>query len=207
MSTFYVYIGLKGGEVFVYDVKKSDQRRRLPLRLDLVNHSPTGFAWGYEGSGPAQLALALLVWEYGESFALDCYQQFKRDVIAGQGTEWILTSTDLRSWSANVIQRSASESSMPDQALYNCCAGCLPPDWQAFSRLEVMPVRESDGCCEVLYDEGDGKPDFWSVYGRRRKDGAVEVITDAPDETVARLIAGRFARFTGLEAAAPSLIA
>ena len=32
----------------------------LPLRLDLANHSPTGFAWGYGGSGPAQLALALL---------------------------------------------------------------------------------------------------------------------------------------------------
>jgi len=25
----------------------------LPLRLDLYNHSPTGFEWGYGGSGPA----------------------------------------------------------------------------------------------------------------------------------------------------------
>ena len=25
------------------------------------NHSPTGFAWGYGGSGPAQLALAILI--------------------------------------------------------------------------------------------------------------------------------------------------
>lgn len=31
----------------------------LPMRLDLRNHSPTGFEWGYGGSGPAQLALAL----------------------------------------------------------------------------------------------------------------------------------------------------
>lgn len=30
----------------------------LPLRTDLCNHSPTGFCWGYHGSGPAQLALA-----------------------------------------------------------------------------------------------------------------------------------------------------
>src|SRR2546426_5830744 len=29
-------------------------------RLDLWNHSPTGFECGYGGSGPAQLALALL---------------------------------------------------------------------------------------------------------------------------------------------------
>jgi hypothetical protein len=56
----------------------------LDYRLDLITHSPTGFAWGYEGSGPAQLALALC------ADALDCdehglqvYQEFKRRVIAG----------------------------------------------------------------------------------------------------------------------------
>lgn len=32
----------------------------LNPRLDLWNHSPTGFEWGYCGSGPAQLALAIL---------------------------------------------------------------------------------------------------------------------------------------------------
>lgn len=32
----------------------------LPLRLDIENKSPSGFAWGYGGSGPHQLALALL---------------------------------------------------------------------------------------------------------------------------------------------------
>lgn len=32
----------------------------LPLRLDLGNHSPMGFEWGYVGSGPHQLALAML---------------------------------------------------------------------------------------------------------------------------------------------------
>jgi len=32
----------------------------LPMRLDLVNHSPSGFEWSYGGSGPAQLALTLL---------------------------------------------------------------------------------------------------------------------------------------------------
>ena len=41
------------------------------LRLDLVNHSPTGFEWGYGGSGPAQLAVAMLAhhfrtWHDGE---------------------------------------------------------------------------------------------------------------------------------------------
>jgi len=40
---------------------QDDRGRRAPLepRLDIRNHSPTGFNWGYGGSGPAQLALAL----------------------------------------------------------------------------------------------------------------------------------------------------
>lgn len=43
------------------------------------NHSPDGFSWGYEGSGPAQLALAIVLRLTGKS---DGYQDFKRRVIA-----------------------------------------------------------------------------------------------------------------------------
>ena len=51
--------------------------------LELRNHSPTGFAWGYHGSGPAQLALALLL-ETGlpKAWVERLYQPFKRQVIA-----------------------------------------------------------------------------------------------------------------------------
>lgn len=42
-----------------------------------INHSPDGFNWGYAGSGPAQLALAILLEQ-----ALSHYQQFKWDVIS-----------------------------------------------------------------------------------------------------------------------------
>ena len=49
----------------------------------LMNHSPDGFAWGYGGSGPAQLALAvLLAAGMPEQRALELYQVFKADVIA-----------------------------------------------------------------------------------------------------------------------------
>lgn len=37
----------------------------LPGRNELVNHSPTGFEWGYGGSGPAQLAFAILCHHLG----------------------------------------------------------------------------------------------------------------------------------------------
>ena len=45
------------GAVFI---EEDGVRRPLNPRYDLRNHSPTGFAWGYLGSGPAQLALAIL---------------------------------------------------------------------------------------------------------------------------------------------------
>lgn len=57
--------------------------RHLNPRNDLANHSPDGFEWGYAGSGPAQLALAILADATGDdSFALAHYQAFKSDIIA-----------------------------------------------------------------------------------------------------------------------------
>ena len=74
-------------------------RRECPLRLrlDLRNHSPTGFEWGYNGSGPAQLALALLADASEDpATALRHYQEFKRDVVAGFGETWTLTTQDIQ---------------------------------------------------------------------------------------------------------------
>jgi len=51
-------------------------------RLDLRNHSPSGLEWGYAGSGPAQLALAILADHYKEKKkALEVYQSFKFAVV------------------------------------------------------------------------------------------------------------------------------
>ena len=47
-----------------------------------INHSPDGFNWGYGGSGPAQLALAILLEHLPEGKAISHYQQFKWDVIS-----------------------------------------------------------------------------------------------------------------------------
>lgn len=71
--------------------------RSLDPRLDLRNHSPTGFQWGYGGSGPAQLALAILADYLGnEEKAVALYQEFKEDVIAALPHErWTLTSSEI----------------------------------------------------------------------------------------------------------------
>ena len=50
--------------------------------LKIWNHSPDGFNWGYEGSGPAQLALAILLLVTDKEIAVRCHQEFKRQVIA-----------------------------------------------------------------------------------------------------------------------------
>jgi hypothetical protein len=57
------------GAVAVFVSAAGQEMMPLPLRCDLVNHSPTGFSWGYAGSGPAQLALAILAdyFEYARS--------------------------------------------------------------------------------------------------------------------------------------------
>lgn len=44
------------------------------------NHSPDGFNWGYGGSGPSQLALAVTLKLKGDYKG---YQEFKWNVIAG----------------------------------------------------------------------------------------------------------------------------
>lgn len=66
--------------------------RRLSPRFDLYNHSPTGFNWGYVGSGPAQLALALLADAVGDDRARKWYQDFKRSIVAALADTWSITS-------------------------------------------------------------------------------------------------------------------
>ena len=53
----YVGICQDPGQVVVIDERG---RYLLNGHHDIRNHSPSGFNWGYGGSGPAQLALAIL---------------------------------------------------------------------------------------------------------------------------------------------------
>ena len=69
----------------------------------IVNHSPDGFEWGYNGSGPAQLALALVLDVTGQpGVAAFVYQDFKDDFVARWGREvddrWSMTEEEIRSW-------------------------------------------------------------------------------------------------------------
>jgi hypothetical protein len=74
--------------------------RPLPERQDVYNHSPDGFSWGYQGSGPAQLALAILCDAIGRSEAVRWHQDFKRAHIAtlAADQDWTLPASIVWSW-------------------------------------------------------------------------------------------------------------
>ena len=63
------------------------------------NHSPDGFQWGYGGSGPAQLALALLLDVTNDpELSVRLHQTFKRHFVAAWGEKWQILSDDIETW-------------------------------------------------------------------------------------------------------------
>src|SRR5262249_34736577 len=86
-------VQLGGAIVTVRDSTAPSGARELAPRNDLRNHSPDGFEFGYSGSGPAQLALAICADVLGDDErALRVYQDFKRVMIAPiDGDEFSIT--------------------------------------------------------------------------------------------------------------------
>jgi hypothetical protein len=95
------YVGQRtpeGCEVDVIDSTNPNGGYPLDPRFDLRNHSPDGFNFGYSGSGPAQLSLALLADALGDDEkAQRHYQDFKYKVIARlEGDNFQLSEEDIR---------------------------------------------------------------------------------------------------------------
>lgn len=72
-----------------------------------VMHSPSGFEFGYGGSGPADLAYSILVhWFLSYKFSLEeakeeaaaHYQEFKRDFIAIEDKHLVIADSDIENW-------------------------------------------------------------------------------------------------------------
>jgi hypothetical protein len=72
--------------------------------LRLVNHSPNGFEWGYGGSGPAQLALAILLDLTGDAGRSEhLHQPFKWKFIASAPKGGFrLTEDEIWAWISTV---------------------------------------------------------------------------------------------------------
>ena len=94
-----VYVGERqtDGSCRVYIEQPDTTRVRLRHRSS-GGHSPTGFEWGYGGSGPAELARALVKDVTGvEEPEARVYQRFKFRVVGGLPQDgWRLTEAEIR---------------------------------------------------------------------------------------------------------------
>jgi hypothetical protein len=108
-----VYIGVRlDRRVEVTVIEDSGQRAHaLCPRLDLVNHSSRGFEYGYGGSGPSQLALALCADALGDDVrAKKIHQAYKwAHVVHFEGERWRLTADEVR----QACERLEREQNMP----------------------------------------------------------------------------------------------
>jgi len=89
--------------IWILEGGKEPRSLDIGPSLKLVNHSPE-FNWGYVGSGPAQLALALLLDATGDpEAALHYHQDFKWQVIADFPIDktWNLTDHEIHAWIAH----------------------------------------------------------------------------------------------------------
>jgi hypothetical protein len=80
----------------------------LPLDpcTDIWAHSSTGLEWGYCGSGPAQLALAMLADATGDaSLAVELHQLWKRQHVARLPRDdgWAISREAVLEWCTEVL--------------------------------------------------------------------------------------------------------
>lgn len=106
------FIGISGqpGRILAND-------KEINLYLNEVNHSPSGFMWGYGGSGPAQTSYCILREffmdlsdgdeEYAVKFAKKYYQQFKTDIISRipMAEDFVLDSDTILDWLEQTIEK------------------------------------------------------------------------------------------------------
>jgi Family of unknown function (DUF6166) len=99
------------GRAIVTVHEEGQEPRPLALRHDLRRHSEE-FNWGYGGSGPAQLALALAADVLGDiEAAQDVYQRLKFQLVGRFARDgWSLTEDQLRQTIRDIQERDQDRS-------------------------------------------------------------------------------------------------
>jgi hypothetical protein len=70
--------------------------KNLDERYDVERFTKYGFEWTYEGAGPQQLALAILVNHLGDTArAVRLSQPFMQKVVANLDNDWTLTAEEI----------------------------------------------------------------------------------------------------------------
>jgi len=85
---------------FVNEAGATVSERNLSPRTDFFNHSPDGYQWSYGGSGPSQLALAILADHLDDKVAaVRLHQAFKSDRISKlPKADFEMTSDEVAAW-------------------------------------------------------------------------------------------------------------
>ena len=101
-----IFRGRKTDTGCIVELDNESYRTKLSLEksLQIVDHSPDGFQWGYNGSGPAQLSAAIL-YELTDDPDLtrEYYQLFKFDhVVNWEGLIFEISEDEVRNWLQNV---------------------------------------------------------------------------------------------------------
>jgi len=91
-----VYLGFNSG-IGGQKIRVITGDSNKPLK-HMERHSPTGFQWGYAGSGPADTALSILTDYLGYVPATVVYQTFKNDLIAPAGKKLEIDEDEIRFW-------------------------------------------------------------------------------------------------------------
>ena len=148
------YVGMRVDEMPVV-LNLTEHEPLTPNRsLDLVRHSPAGFDWGYTGSGPAQLACALLLnYTDNETVAQQHYIQFRNDVVSqlvcdGPADCWHLTGEDIE---AALAEFEEYQTLTPDGGTPS---SSLPANWSAVSRTDRTVFQRRDIDHYVVLAEG-----------------------------------------------------
>jgi hypothetical protein len=87
-----------GGDIIL---KRINGRPATNVPHRLTKHSPTGYEWGYAGSGPADLALNILLMFVDPATAERLHQEFKQAFIATLPEEGgVIKREDIEHWIA-----------------------------------------------------------------------------------------------------------
>lgn len=104
----YVYEGCRDGSGVAFVHRDGDLYEVGPS-LKVENHSPTGFEWAYGGSGPAQLALAILLDHLDPVHAVELHQKFKWQIVAKlPKCGWKLSTFEVMAWVAEAFDAQAA---------------------------------------------------------------------------------------------------
>jgi hypothetical protein len=102
---YVVWLSEKTGDRNLHDeqvfVARQGEVRPLAPRNDLADQSPDGLSWGYAGSAPGQLALAMLMevlndWPRVRRIYHDFHMLFVRNIP--RGANWTADGSDILAW-------------------------------------------------------------------------------------------------------------